>query len=93
MTSATAPPPPARPTGYLVQGPGHDAWAIRPVGEVFVEYERDLPTTVSGLAGVIWRVSDGLSFDSGVRLARAGGVNTTELRLGLTWGFHVGFPK
>ncbi len=72
---------------------GHDAWAVRPVAEVFVESERDLPTTVSGLIGTIWRVSDGLSFDAAVRHARAGGVNTNELRVGLTWGFSVGFPR
>ena len=72
---------------------GHDAWAVRPVAEVFVEEERDLPTTVSGLVGTIWRASDGLSFDAAVRIARAGGMNTTEIRVGLTWGFSVGFPK
>jgi hypothetical protein len=70
-----------------------DAWAVRPVGEVFVERERDLPTTVSGLVGTIWRASDALSFDAAVRLARAGGVSTTELRVGLTWGFSVGIPR
>lgn len=77
--------------GVIVEG--HDAWAVRPVAEVFVEHERDLPTTVSGLLGTIWRASGGLSFDAAVRRARAGDVNTTELRLGLTWGFSVGFPR
>ncbi len=72
---------------------GHDAWAVRPVAEVFFERERDLPTTVSGLVGTIWRVADGLSFDAAVRFARAGGVSTTELRLGLTWAFSVGIPR
>jgi hypothetical protein len=71
----------------------HDSWAVRPVAELFVEGERDLPTTVSGLLGTIWRVSERLSLDAAVRLARAGGVNTTEIRAGLTWGFSVGFPK
>ncbi len=61
--------------------------------EMFVEYERDLPATVSGLIGTIWRASEGLSFDAGVRLARAGGVNAAELRAGLTWGFRMGFPR
>lgn len=77
--------------GLIVEG--HDTWTVRPVAEVFVESEHELPTTVSGLLGTIWRVSDGLSFDAAVRRARAGGVNTTELRLGLTWGFKVGFPR
>jgi len=72
---------------------GHDAWLVRPVAEVFVERERDSPTTVSGLVGTIWRASDGLSFDAAVRRAHAGGVDTTEIRIGLTWGFSVGFPR
>jgi hypothetical protein len=71
----------------------HDAWAVRPVAEVFVEEERDVPTVVSWLVGAIWRVRDGLSFDAGLRLARAGGVNTTEIRAGLTWAFSVGVPR
>ncbi len=72
---------------------GHDAWVVRPVAEVFVERDRDTPTTVSGLVGTIWRASDGLSFDAALRLARAGGASTTEVRVGLTWGFSVGFPR
>lgn len=71
----------------------HDAWTVRPVAEVFVESERDQATVVSGLVGAIWRVRDGLSFDTGLRLGRAGGVTTTEVRAGLTWGFNVGFPR
>ena len=71
----------------------HDAWAIRPVAEIFVEGERDAPTAVSGLVGAIWRVRDGLSVDAGLRIARAGGVDTTEVRAGLTWAFDVGVPR
>lgn len=72
---------------------GHDTWAVRPVAEATVEWERDVPTTISGLLGTIWRVADGLSLDAGVRLAHAGGVNTTEIRAGLTWGFSAGSPR
>ncbi len=72
---------------------GRDAWAVRPVGEVFVERERDAPTAFSGLVGAIWRVTDALSLDAAVRAARADGTSTTELRLGLTWSFAVGFPR
>lgn len=72
---------------------GYDAWAVRPVAEVFVEGEGGLPVTVSGLAGAIWRVRDDLSFDAAVRLARTGGVDTTEVRAGLTWAFAAGFPR
>ncbi len=72
---------------------GHDAWAVRPVAEAVLEWERDEPTTIAGLVGTIWRVSDGLSLDAAVRLAHAGGIDTAELRAGLTWGFGVGFPR
>lgn len=72
---------------------GHDAWAVRPVAEVFVEGERGRATTISGLVGAIWRVREGLSFDAAARRARAGGADTTELRVGLTWGFKVGGPR
>jgi hypothetical protein len=71
----------------------HDAWTVRPVAEVFVEGERHVPTTVSGLVGAIWRLREGLSLDGGLRVARAGGVNTTEIRAGLTWAFSVGVPR
>jgi hypothetical protein len=72
---------------------GHDAWPVRPVTEVFVEAEHDVPTTVSWLGGAIWRALDELSLDAALRLARAGGAGTTEVRLGLTWAFSVGFPR
>ncbi len=72
---------------------GHDAWAVRPVAEVFVEGQSDLPTVYSGLAGAIWRLREGLSFDGAFRLAREGSVDTTEIRVGLTWAFNVGAPS
>lgn len=72
---------------------GHDAWTVRPVAEAFVEGEHDLPTAVSGLVGAIWRVSERLSFDAAVRLARAGGITTTEIRAGLTWALPLGWPR
>jgi hypothetical protein len=71
----------------------HDTWPVRPVAEIFVQGERDVPTTVSGLVGAIWRLREGLSLDAGFRLARAGGVNTTEIRAGVTWAFSVGVPR
>jgi hypothetical protein len=72
---------------------GHDAWAVRPVAEVFAEAERGSSPTLSGLVGAIWRVRDALSFDAAVRRAREGGVGTTELRIGLTWAFKVAVPR
>ncbi len=77
--------------GMIVEG--HDAWAVRPVAEVFVESEQNLPTAVSGLVGGIWRATDNLSFDAALRIARAGDVTTTEVRAGLTWAFSLGFPR
>ncbi|BDG10765.1 hypothetical protein [Anaeromyxobacter paludicola] len=71
----------------------HDAWALRPVAEVRVQGERDEPTVVSGLAGAIWRLRDGVSLDAGLRVAREGGVSATELRAGLTWGFDAGLGR
>ena len=71
----------------------HDAWAVRPVAELFVQVERDVPTIVSGLIGAIWRVQENLSFDAGARIARASAVNTAEIRAGLTWAFSVGVPR
>ena len=71
---------------------GHDTWALRPVAELLVEAEQNVPTMVSGLAGAIWRVTENLSFDAALRLGRAGGVSTTEVRAGITWSFPVGVP-
>jgi hypothetical protein len=71
----------------------HDAWTVRPVTELFVQGQGDLPVVASWLAGAIWRARDDLSLDAAVRLARSGDVDTTELRLGLTWDFAAGFPK
>jgi len=75
--------------GLIVEG--HDAWTVRPVGEIFVEAEQDAPTTISGLAGAIWRVQENFAVDAAVRVAQAGTVTVTEIRAGLTWAFGVGF--
>jgi hypothetical protein len=45
--------------GFIVEGP--HTWRIRPVGEAYVEHEREGVTLLSGLAGAIWTVSDDLS--------------------------------
>ncbi len=79
---------PAGFAGVIVEG--HDAWAVRPVAEGFVEAERGSRPSVSGLAGAIWRAGDRLDLDTAVRVAREAGRATTELRLGLTWGLTVG---
>jgi hypothetical protein len=68
----------------------HETWAVRPVAEVFVARERGAGSTASALAGAIWRVSDRLSVDGALRVARAGGERAAELRAGVTWAFRVG---
>jgi hypothetical protein len=73
--------------GGILEGP--DAWTVRPVGEFFVAAENDLPATLSGLAGAIWRWRPTLVFDSAVRLAREDGARVIELRAGLTWSFGI----
>ena len=71
--------------GVILEGPY--SWPVRPVAEVFANQERGSARVNSGLVGAIWRVSDGLSFDVGVRSAKAGDDQTHEVRLGLTWAF------
>ncbi len=71
----------------ILEGP--DRWPIRPVAEAFVEAQRHELPRRSALAGAIWRASEGLSLDAAVRVARAGTIGTTELRVGLTFAFRV----
>jgi hypothetical protein len=70
--------------GVIVEGPS--AWVVRPVAETYVEAERGEPSaTVSGLAGLIWRVSSGVAADAALRVATVSGTGVLEVRLGLTW--------
>ncbi len=75
----------------IVEGPIEAP--ARPVAEVFVEHEWVANvTTVSGLLGGIWRATDGLDLDAGVREARIGSEWATEVRLGLTWTLGLWKP-
>lgn len=71
--------------GAILEGPY--SWRVRPVAEVFSDQARGSARETSGLVGAIWRVRDGLSFDVGLRSAKAGDDQVNELRLGLTWAF------
>jgi hypothetical protein len=71
----------------IVEGP--EEWRVRPVGELFVQPELGVATTVSALLGAIWPVSRGLSLDGGLRLAREAGQAVVEARLGLTFDVTV----
>ena len=54
----------------IIEGP--NKWKVRPVAEIFYEKEFGLEETISGLVGVIWQVSDKLSFDVAFRHAPTG---------------------
>ena len=62
---------------------------MRPVSEFFVVQQTDVPVTVSGLAGAIWRATPHLSFDTAFRLAYEGSAQEIEIRAGLTWAFPL----
>ncbi|MGD0526326.1 MAG: hypothetical protein ABSE49_14335 [Polyangiaceae bacterium] len=66
----------------------------RPVAELFVEHEfvANL-TTWSALIGGIWRASDAVDLDVGLREANVGGDRATEVRLGLTWRLGLWEPS
>src|SRR6266404_2604237 len=53
--------------GSIIEGPSK--WSVRPVAEVFYENEFGKSETISGLVGLIWKVSNDLSFDVGLRRA------------------------
>lgn len=73
--------------GTIFEGP-YD-WKVRPVAEVFYEREFNTAETYSVLAGAIWKVSDSLSFDFGLREAWVNRQPVTEIRAGLTFAVSV----
>jgi hypothetical protein len=73
--------------GVILEGP--NAWVVRPVVEVFVDREFGGALALSGLAGVICRARDGLSFDAAVRGAMVDDMPVVEVRAGLTWAFSM----
>jgi hypothetical protein len=73
--------------GTIFEGPYH--WTVRPVAEVFYEREFDVTETFSILAGAIWKVSDTLSFDVGLREAWVNRLPVTEVRAGLTFAISI----
>ncbi len=73
--------------GLILEGP--DRWAVRPVGEVFMELATDAPRVASGLLGAIWRVQDNFSLDLAFRMARLGTLVVREVRFGFTLGLSL----
>jgi hypothetical protein len=78
--------------GVILEGSADQA--VRPVSELFVEHEFVANvTTWSALVGAIWRASDGLDLDVGLREARIADERATEVRIGLTWRLGLWEPK
>jgi hypothetical protein len=75
--------------GAIVEGPSK--WTVRPVAEVFYEKEFGQEETVSGLVGLIWQVSEKLSFDAAFRHALTNGHPINEVRAGLTFAVPLRF--
>lgn len=75
--------------GSIIEGPSK--WKVRPVAEIFYEKEFGLEETISGLVGVIWQVSDKLSFDVAFRHALTSGHSVNEIRAGLTFAVPFRF--
>ena len=71
----------------IVEGPPR--WVVRPVLELFSEGQVAGPFALTGLVGVIWRSSESLAFDAGLRAGRAAGQTLFEGRLGLTFAVDV----
>jgi len=69
--------------GTIFEGPFD--WTIRPVAEFVYEREFNIVEIYSVLAGAIWKVSDTLSFDFGVREGWFNRQPFTEIRAGLTF--------
>jgi len=69
--------------GTIFEGP-YD-WTVRPVAEVVYEREFNTIEIYSVLGGAIWKVSDDLSFDFGLREAWFNRQPVTEIRAGLTF--------
>ncbi|WP_245329088.1 hypothetical protein [Bradyrhizobium centrolobii] len=75
--------------GTIIEGPSK--WKVRPVAEFFYEKEFGLEETVSGLVGLIWQVSDKLSFDVAFRHALTNRHPVNEVRAGLTFAVPLRF--
>jgi hypothetical protein len=75
--------------GSIIEGPSK--WKVRPVVEVFYEKEFGEQETISGLAGLIWQVSEKLSFDVAFRHALTNGHPVNEIRTGLTFAVPLRF--
>jgi hypothetical protein len=69
--------------GIILEGP-QSRLVVRPVAELFVEHDFGGVQTYSALLGVIWKASEKLSLDSGLRVARINDDGVGEVRAGFT---------
>jgi hypothetical protein len=69
--------------GTIFEGPYE--WTVRPVAEVDYEREFNTTETFAVLAGAIWKVSDTLAFDVGLRESWVNRQPVTEIRAGVTF--------
>jgi len=76
--------------GVIIEG-AH-TWKVRPVAEFFYEDDVGSAQTISALVGLIWQISEDLSFDVAVREASVNGRAVNELRAGLTFAFPLDQP-
>lgn len=69
--------------GAIIEG--NDRRPVRPVAEVVAERDAGAGSTVSALAGLIYRAGADVSFDGALRLARVGADTSFEIRAGITF--------
>jgi hypothetical protein len=74
--------------GVIIEGGGEDA-ALRPVTEIYTARDTGGSRVRSALVGMIWKHSEDLAFDAGIRKAREDGELVTEVRVGLTWAYAM----
>ena len=71
--------------GTILEGPA--SWTVRPVAEVRYERVFGVEEEVAGLLGLIWPVSETLSFDLAFRHAWVGSRPDEQVRMGMTFEF------
>jgi hypothetical protein len=74
-------------SSVIIEGPA--SFRVRPVMELLAADEVRRATTYSMLVGAIWKTSDTLALDLGVRGGILDGASTEEVRVGLTWALPL----
>jgi hypothetical protein len=74
-------------TSAIIEGPF--TWTVRPVAELYWDRDFGGATRWSALGGAIFRATDDLDFDVGLRAALVDNDPEGEIRAGLTWTIPV----